>query len=427
MIHRITRLYQDNLFRNSFYLMLSTGVMAGFGFLFWLICAHIFNTSEIGTATTLISSVTLIAYIGLLGFNSTFVRILPTSTNRDNEINTGLILSLAAAAIVAAAYVWLLPIFTSSLSIISENIWYGLGFVLIAAMTSANLLTDSIFVAYRAAQYNLVVDGFIQSGIKLLLPFGLIALGAYGIFAASGIAAGVAFAASIFFLVRRFDYKPHLKVDGPTFSSVIHYSFTSYVANFLNMGPTLILPLIVIHHLGSIATGYYYIAFMMANLLYTVIYAVSQSLFAEGSYSDQALHHLLNKSILIISAILIPAGAILYFGSHFILNIYGADYAAEAAGILKILVLAAPAVAFYITTSLLLRIYKKLYGLIAVNAVYIAVISYAALAWADYGLKWVGYAWTLGNVIAGILALILVLQHHNRQRVLINQPLTNIN
>jgi O-antigen/teichoic acid export membrane protein len=98
MVAALVRRLRDSsrthsLFQNSIYLMLSTGTIAGFAFLFWVICARLFTRSEIGTATTLISAITVISYASLLGFKDTFVRFLPTSTERNNELNTGLVLA----------------------------------------------------------------------------------------------------------------------------------------------------------------------------------------------------------------------------------------------------------------------------------------------------------------------------------------------
>ena len=67
-LHRQT---QDELIRNSLYLTLSTATMAVLGFAFWLLSARLYDPGEIGKATTLISAVALISYLGLFGFNNT--------------------------------------------------------------------------------------------------------------------------------------------------------------------------------------------------------------------------------------------------------------------------------------------------------------------------------------------------------------------
>src|SRR3989338_3168449 len=127
MKEKLRELYRDSLFQNSLYLMLTTGVMALFGFAFWFLCARIFTPSDIGIATTLISAMTLISYISLLGFNTTFVRVLPTSTNRNNEINTGLLLCIGSAIIFAIGYVLAVPFIAPKLGLIHENIFYSIG------------------------------------------------------------------------------------------------------------------------------------------------------------------------------------------------------------------------------------------------------------------------------------------------------------
>jgi O-antigen/teichoic acid export membrane protein len=267
----------DNLFRNSVYLMLSTVVSGGLGFFFWLICTHIYSPEQIGVGTALISAMSLISTIGLLGFNSTFVRVLPTSQNRNNEINTGSILVIGISAIMAAVYVLLIPFTAPSLSVINQNFWYAAGFVIIVALASINSLSDSVFIAYRSAQYALITDAFITSGAKLLLPLVFVALGAYGVFFSAGLATSLGMIGSILYMMFVFGYKPHLKIDMPTLRDVFRYSFTNYVANLLNMIPALILPIIVLDRLGAPAAAYYYLAFMIINLIYTVANSVAQS------------------------------------------------------------------------------------------------------------------------------------------------------
>lgn len=413
-IHKLWRHFKtDSLFQNSMYLMMSTGTMAAFGFVFWLICSHLFSPSEIGIATTLISAMTLISYISLLGFNNTFVRFLPSSTERNNEINTGLTLSLSTAVIIAILYVLATPFIAPKLEILHQNIFYTLGFVAMVTLASINLLTDSIFIAYRAAKFNFFIDGLLMSSTKLFLPYFFVGLGAYGVFMASGAAAAIAMFASVFFLSLKFEYTPRPSIHWSSLKKVFHYSFANYIANLFNIAPILIIPLIVLNHLGAASAGYYYLAFAIVNLLYAVIYAVSQSLFAEGSYNEKEIGVHLKKSITVISSILVPGILILYFSAPIVLRVYGNGYSVAATDILQIFGLAAPAVAFYTITSQLLRVAKKVYSIIIVNIVYFSCVSIFTLLWVDRGLSWIGYSWLLGNVIAGGVGFLLLPKMRN--------------
>lgn len=398
----------DNLFRNSVYLMLTTGVMGLFGFCFWIICTKIFTPEEIGVGTTLISAMSLISLMSLLGFNSTFVRFLPTSQDRNAEINTGAILVMCAAAIIATGYTILIPYITPNLGVIDDSLWYSIGFIIMVTLASINSLTDSIFIAYRSAQYSLLTNGIIVSLTKLALPMLFTGIGAYGVFASSGLAASIGMIASIFFLMRQFGYKPELRINQAILKKVFHYSFTNYIANLLNIAPSLILPIIIINHLGASAAGYYYLAFMIINLLYTVSTSVSQSLFAEGSYGGNTLRHLVKKSVIFSGTIMLPGALLLAFFGPFVLEFFGKSYSAGGSEVIIILAITSPIVALYSMGSTLLRIRHQMYSLIVTNIIYALTISLLTLYWVDKGLVWVAIAWTVGNFIAALMAFIFI-------------------
>lgn len=407
--------------------MLSTAIMAVLGFLFWLISAHLFTPDDIGVATTLISAMNLISYIGLLGFNSTFVRVLPNSKQRSEEINTGLLLAAGAAIAIAAVYVLLIPIIAPSLGIVRDNWLYAAGFIFMVALACVNLLTDSMFIAFRAAKFNLLIDGVIMSGIKLLLPLLFVSLGAYGLFAASGSAAVIALVLSVFFLITRFGYRPRLSINTRIVRQVMRYSFSNYIANLLNIAPTLILPMIIINQLGTASAGYYYLASMIATLLYTAAYAVSQSLFAEGSYADKGLGVLLRRSTTVMAIIMIPGALAIYFGAPLLLRIYGQDYAEQAAPLLQILALSAPMVAIYTIANVIQRIAKQNYGLVIVNLVFVVSVTVLTGYWAHNGLVWVGYAWLAGQTCAAMTGIVLIWAARKRQtRTALNQPIISV-
>jgi O-antigen/teichoic acid export membrane protein len=185
---------------------------------------------------------------------------------------------------------------------------------------------------------------------------------------------------------------------------LFNYSFVNYIANIFNIAPTLILPLIVLNHLGAANAGYYYLAFTIANLLYAVVYAVSSSLFAEGSYAEESLKDLVTKSTKIVAILIIPSTIILIIFGPTVLKIFGETYSDSARDIIRILALSSPAVAAYTLGNIILRIFHKVEAIITVNLIYMVSISVLAYMWVDYGLYAVGYAWMAGNIIASIYA-----------------------
>ena len=66
--------WKEPLYRNSMYLILNSFVMALFGFVFWSLAAKTFSSSEVGLATAVISAVSLVASLSLLGFNTSILK-----------------------------------------------------------------------------------------------------------------------------------------------------------------------------------------------------------------------------------------------------------------------------------------------------------------------------------------------------------------
>jgi len=68
--------------------MLSTGVMAVFGFFFWIIIARLYPSEQVGIGTTLISMMTLISSFSILDLGNGLIRYLPTSERKNKKKNT---------------------------------------------------------------------------------------------------------------------------------------------------------------------------------------------------------------------------------------------------------------------------------------------------------------------------------------------------
>ena len=401
-------LFSESLFRNSVYLMLTTGTMALFGFVFWLLVAHLYRPAQLGIASILISSMNFITHFSLLGLNSTFLRFLPKSKNRNEQIDTGLIIVAIGAVVAAGLFAFFAPHFAPRLNILHQNVLYTLGFVLLCLGASLNLITDSIFIAYRSAGYNLVIDGFIASSIQLALPILLIGLGAYGIYVAQGSAALVAMIVSIAVLVRKFSYQPSFNINLSILRGIKRYSSASYVASLLAVLPTIILPIIILNKLGAAPAGYYYLAYMMANLLFAIAYAVAQSLFTEGSYGERRLRLLIKRGAIFLAVLMIPASLLLAGLGPFVLDIFGKTYGEHSRQVIMVLAAVGPFVAANALGNVVLSIQKQLKALVCVNLVYAVATCAFALLYAQRGLAWVAGAWLVGYVVSDAAIFILL-------------------
>src|ERR1019366_56291 len=103
-LHRAT---SDSLVRNSLYLMASTVVTAGLGYIFWALAAHAFTSQEVGIASAVISLCSTAALLTYLGSSALLIERLPAS-ERSSEwttilVRVGLVTAGATAVATAAA------------------------------------------------------------------------------------------------------------------------------------------------------------------------------------------------------------------------------------------------------------------------------------------------------------------------------------
>jgi len=394
----------DHLVGNALWIVLATFTQGTLGFVFWLLCAHLYSTSEIGVGTTLITATYMISFFALLGFNNSFVRFLPTSTDRSGEINSGVLIVFLTATALASVYVGLLPVVAPRLDFVDSSVFYFVAFVILNAFAAVNLVTDAVFIACRSAKFNFVIDGLLMGSTKLIVPGLLIAVGAFGIFLSYGIAACAGATVSLVLMVRYLNYRPAFQIRPSAVRKVMAFSAANYLANIFDLLPVLVLPLMIIDRLGTANAGYYFIAFQIANLLFAVGYAVSQSLNAEGSYGDQALSTLVRRIGLLAAFTILPAAAVVALGSKLILGVFGGSYSHHAQGALIFFALAAPLVVVLGINTALLRITKQTLGLVLGNLTYAVVIIGLAFLWVDRGITWIGLAWLLGTVAACVVS-----------------------
>lgn len=277
---------KDSLYKNSIYLMLSTFVMSVLGFVFWMINARLFSAEQVGLATTIISAVTLISSISTLGLGAGLIRYLPTSENKNKKINTCFTLTILFTIVVSVIFLLVIDFTSPKIHFIKQNMLLAFIFIVFLAFNSIGSLIDSIFIAYRNAKF-VFLENSIYSALKLVFPFLLVSLGAYGIFSSYMIAITLGTIVSIFILIYKFQYKPRFAFYDSIIRRIGKYSFGNYVAGLIGSLPVLLLPLIITNILTPTTAAYYYMAMMIANFIFVIPNATSNSLFAEGSHSEK--------------------------------------------------------------------------------------------------------------------------------------------
>lgn len=398
------------VYRNSLFVLASTATTAALGFLFWVFVARFYSPAQVGIATSLISAMSLISYLSQFGLNSTLIRFPAASHARNAQLTLALCVVTVAGGLLALGYLAGLPWYGEKLLFVRENPLAVTVFAALCAFAAVNQLAKSVFTGARAPELNVLSDGLAQGAAKLALPTFLTGFGMYGIVGSTGAGFVAAVLCALFLMRRRLGFRFELRVGGTRLREQFTYSLASYVSGLLDLLPQLILPLIVLHHLGAEATGYFYVAFQIASLLNAIAFSVGEALFAEGSHDPTQLPMLLRRTAVIIAAAQTPAAAVIAGGSGLILWVFGPGYAEAAGPLLVAFAVSSLAVALSAWANFALKITRQLRQLIVNNAVFALVTVSLALLWAPRGLVWIGWAWGLGNLASGLVAMIALLR-----------------
>jgi O-antigen/teichoic acid export membrane protein len=406
----------DRLVRSSFFLIANFVTMGVLGFGFSVVVARIFTPEEVGVGTSLISAVSMIAFLSLFGLNWTIIRFISNSDNPNAQITYSLVVVTGLGVLISGIYVILVPLYAPALSFLRENPACAVGFIVVGALSGINLLTDSVFVGARRPEYNLLVDGVVQGLTKVILPFSLIGLGAYGVFASAGISSLIAVVVCVLCMRRVLGFRFEFRSGVGMTKAQLSYSLSGYISMVFNIAPVLALPLIALHTLGSAQAGYFNLTFLLANMLYGISYAAGEALFAEGSFDESRTFSLAKRSALLLLALQSVGVIVMVFGGWLLLAVFGREYVEHGEHLLQILGLGAMAVALNSLAGYVLRILKLLKSMIVSNIVFsVATIGLAQL-WSPRGLEWLGWAWLGGQLAAGIYGVVAVLVHYRSVR-----------
>ena len=397
----------DSLFRNSVYLMISTGVMSVLGFAFWIFVARLFSTKDVGIATTLISVITLLSNFSLLGLNTSLIRYLPKSTQRNDKINSVLLLILIASIFVSLIFLGGLNFFSPKLAFLQTKLFYIVTFVIFVIGLSYNTVVDSIFIAYRSTG-NVLIKNSILSSLKLIFPLFFVFLGSYGVFASVGLATLLSAFAGFIILLVRFQYQPAFSFNKDVIREMAVFSGGNYVASFLSRAPNLVLPLFFINHLSAETSAYFYVDMMILWSLAIVSDSTTQSLLAEGSHDETKLRGHFFKATKFIFIFLVPAILLIVLFGNIILHAFGKDYASAAFAFLQIISFSSIFMSISSLATAILRINHKIKTLIFMNILGFILILGLSYLFIDKGLIGIGWGWLLGQALLALAYLVLI-------------------
>lgn len=398
------------LYRNAFFLIGTTVLGNALGFLFWIVVARFYPSSDVGLAATAITSIGFLAGIANLGFAVGLVRFLPEAHEKARPmINTCLTISTVAGLIGGAVFLLGLDLWAPPLRFLRNDSVFLVAFVLMAAVMAVAPSVDAALVARQSAHY-VFLRGAIM-GLRVPLPVILVAFfGVFGIFGSWALAVFVSVVVALLVFVPRVEpgYRPAPTVRKPVVNNLVHFSFGNYVAAVIGSMPAGLLPLMIVNAVGPEGVAHFYVTFSLAGLLWVIPGALATSLFAEGSQPVADFPRDARRTAGMIALLLAPAVLVFLFFGDVLLGLFGAEYSAAGFDLLRWFALSSGFVAvngLYVTE---LRVRKRVLPIVLLTALVTALTLGLGYAWlAGAGIVGVGMAWVAaqGGVSAVVVGL----------------------
>jgi len=412
---------QDPLFKNSYFILFTSGSINFFGFLFWIIAARYYTANDVGLATAIFSISQLICVFSSLGLSYSLIRYYNQLDNRNEMINSCLSLVALSTMIITLVFLLGIKYWAPALIIIRDNYLLLISFVSLTIFYSIFNLQSNIFIAVRSAKLSFF-QNLIYNILRLPLPIVFISFGILGIISSWTIATFIAFLFGGVFLIPKVlpGYKRIPKINKKIIKEIMPFSFGNYISGIFNSFPIMILPLMIVNILDVENAAYYYVAWSIAVVFSTISSAVTTSLFAEGSINVEEQFHLnVLKSIKYIFFLLIPTTIFIFLVGNKLLLFFGQPYSGHATMLLWLFSIGNIPFAINQIYLTIKRIQVDIKPIIYVNAftmIFMIVGSYFFLT--TIGLVGIGISWIISQ---GLVALITgFLLKRSRKKDIVN-------
>jgi O-antigen/teichoic acid export membrane protein len=399
-----------SMFTSSLALIFGKVATMGLGFLFWLVAARMFDQSAVGLAAAIVSAVMLCTQLALLGLGSSVIVQFINHARRPSPLFDVAFTLVALLGLVAAAvFMGVAWATLGELRVVATDPTIAVAFAAMSVLGTVGILLDQISTLFRRGDQALaraVVFGGVNLAMLTLLALFTSSAGASAIFGTWVPAAMAAVALGTIQLRRssvRYRYRP--RFERRLARRLIRIGLPNHWLTLTERAPGLILPLIVVELLSSEANAAWYVAWMMAWVVYIVPIQVGMTSFAETARRPHELARLARYSVRTSLLVGVPTAAVVAVAANPLLSLLGDDYAAAATTPLRILLLAVVPLSVIQAYFVICRSTGRLAEAIAAGALNaVAGIGGAAVAATSHGLVGIAIAWVAAQVLTSIWA-----------------------
>lgn len=339
-MERIRVWLQQNrsLINNSGALVGTALVNSGLGFAYWWLAAQYFEESVVGIASAVVSAMIFLGSVAMLGLGTLLVGELgKRKGNESSLISTGIISVSVASVLASLIFTVVITLFSQDFDVLNSSPVHLLLFVAGVSLTALTLMLDQAFIGLLQGDIQLWRN--ILASVLKVVFLGIIVLtivdaNGMWVFSAWVLSMAVSMFIPIRFLMRKF--KLRLAFQWSLLQELGRSAMSHHWLNLALDAPIRAMPVIVTVMLSAEVNASFYIAWMIAGLLFFPVQSITLVLFAVGSQDADALATKI-RSTLRLSLIIAVVGYIaVWVASEWILGIFGESYAQTASNALRI-------------------------------------------------------------------------------------------
>ena len=415
-VARVVSHVRTPLYRNAYALILSSATTSGLGIVYWMLAARYYLTRDVGLNSAMITTMIFLSGLSQLNLKSALIRFIPVAGRATGRlVGYAYLISVVVTALAIPVFILGLNLWAPADSFLSASapltVWFAVG-----AMTwCIFVLQDSALTGLGQTVW-VPIENTIFGVAKIIL---LIIFAAssqpYGIFASWTIPT-VAMLLPINLLIFRRFIPKHVAATESRASAIAPKQIVKFVAGdylgslFVEMSISL-LPLLVLSQAGASANAYFYLAWIIAYSLQLVAMGMTTSLTVEGAGDQTKLGGHSRRMLLHLLRLLVPMVLIVSIGAPYLLRIFGPDYAAEGATLLRLLALSAIPYSINALYLSFARVQRKIAGIVLVQGALCGLalgLSYVLLL--SYGITGIGVAWLASQTLVAVVLMLTQLR-----------------
>lgn len=406
---QVSRIRGNHLVIGSLWLLSSVALGALTGAIFWLIAARLSDSTSVGRASALFTSILFVNYATSLG-----LPVAATAYAADEAPESHVLFTWALVLTTGSSIVGTATYFVVVHPAAADALWQWsrpgglLLFAIFIVGASFAVLIDVRLMAARMwgwALFRFAAVGLIRLPLVFLHPFDNEALWLFLLSAGPPCLSGLVGVA----LLRRRG-RLHLRL-GPRPShaaAAFRYATVNYVSMLASYAPTFALPVLVLVNVSASENARFFVAWSISAVAFLMPQTIGQVLLVEGRKRHADVRAQARNGLLIAVVVMAAAFVAVVFAGPAVTALYGPEYA-DAAGYLRPLIAAGipwAVTAIHLHEARVRHDTALTVGITIVLAA--SILVPAALLVPDDGAHGATRAWVFGQSLTAILTLAAV-------------------